>query len=87
MADVILGKEALEQVAGTVTKIVHLMAEIENANADISELCDQLKDKVDISKAETKRIAKAVYNESYLDQEKEKLESLEDMLQALEGKL
>lgn len=87
MPNIVLGQEALEAVAATVKKIVHLMAEIENANSDISEQCDQLKEKVDISKAETKRIAKAVYNEAYLDQEKDKLESLEDMLQALEGKL
>lgn len=87
MAEVILGKEALEYLGNQIKRIVHLMAEIENAKDDIGEISGQVKEKIDIPKAEVNRIAKAVYDESYLDKEKEKLETLEDMLQALEGKL
>ena len=87
MSEVILSKEMLEYLGGQIKRIVHLMAEIENAREDISEIADQVKEKVDIAKSEVSRIAKAVYDESYLEKEKEKIESLEDMLGALEGKL
>lgn len=87
MAEVILGEQAVKELATTVKAIVHLMAEIDNANSDIKEQCDQLKEKVDIKAAEIKRIAKAVYDESYIGTEREKLESLEDMVEVLKGKV
>lgn len=87
MSEVVLGGVALKELATTVKAIVHLMSEIANAQEDIKEQCEQLKEKVDMKPAEVKAIAKAVYDESYLDTQREKLESLEDMVEALEGKV
>lgn len=87
MSDVILGQEALKTLADTIKSIVTLLAEIDNSKEDIKEAIEQLREQVDVPAKDIKDIAKAVYDESYLDKKKGELETLEDMLQALEGKV
>lgn len=86
MSEVTLSPEAIKEFAATVTRIMALLAEIDNASEDISEQCKQLQEKVDIKPAEVKRIAKVLYKDS-LEDERVKFETLEDMVEILKEKV
>ena len=87
MSDVILSAESLQEIAKTVKGIVHLMAEIANSKEDIKEAIAQLREKVDMPATEITNIAKSVYDSGFVSKKRGELDSLEDMLEALEGKL
>lgn len=86
MSEVVLSQDAIKALADTITRIMALMAEIDNANEDIKEQCEQVKEVVDMKPAEIKRIAKVLYKDS-LEDEREKFETLEDFIQILKEKV
>jgi len=86
MSDVILSQDAIKALATTITRIMALMADIDNSNEDIKEQCEQVKEIVDMKPADIKRIAKVLYKDS-LEEEREKFETLEDMVNVLKEKI
>ena len=86
MSTIILSPEAQTKLASTVKNIMALMAEIDNAQEDIKEQCEQAKEIVDMKPAEIKALAKTIYKDS-LDTEREKFETLEGLVELLKGKI
>lgn len=89
MSEVILTNIQQEELAQAITRAVHLLAEIENNKSDLAEVYEQMKDKgeVTIPKADFNKLAKAAYDDTFIDTEKGKLEKVEDLYEAIKAKL
>mgnify|MGYP005838640455 CR=1 FL=1 len=86
MSEITLSQDAVKALSDTIKRIMALMSEIDNANEDIKEQCEQVKETVDMKPADIKRIAKVLYKDS-LEDEREKFEALEDFVEMLKEKI